>query len=126
MGQETGTSMTTACLNRLAPCLSFLNGTDEPPRSCCQPLKSVIQSDAQCLCSIVSNEGARQAEQAGININDAQTLPARCGQRVNLLTCLANSPAGSQDSAQNSAAKSMHMSQGLITILLLSSSIFFV
>ncbi|KAK7279025.1 hypothetical protein RJT34_24068 [Clitoria ternatea] len=76
------------CLNKLSPCLNYLNGTDDPPDSCCEPLKSVIESDAKCLCSLVSNKGTRQAEQAGIDINEAQKLPARCGHHVNPLSCL--------------------------------------
>lgn len=79
-----------SCLNRLAPCLSYLNGTRDPPDSCCEPLKSVIQSDPQCLCGLVSNRGTKQAEEAGIDINEAQKLPAKCGQRVNPLSCLSS------------------------------------
>lgn len=77
-----------SCINKLAPCLNYLNGTKDPPDSCCDPLKSVIESDQKCLCSLVSNRGTRKAEQAGINVNEAQALPGRCGQRVNPLSCL--------------------------------------
>ncbi|KAG5051031.1 hypothetical protein JHK87_003229 [Glycine soja] len=42
-----------SCLNKLSPCLNYLNGTEDPPDSCCEPLKSVIESDAECLCSLV-------------------------------------------------------------------------
>ncbi|KAJ1388819.1 Plant lipid transfer protein/Par allergen [Sesbania bispinosa] len=80
-----------SCLNKLAPCLNYLNGTQEPPDRCCDPLKSVIESDTECLCSLASNRGTRQAEQAGINVTEAQQLPARCGQRVNPLSCLQTS-----------------------------------
>ncbi|XP_028761178.1 lipid transfer-like protein VAS [Neltuma alba] len=107
-----------SCLNQLSPCLNYLNGNREPPASCCDPLKSVIQSDPQCLCSLVSNKGTRQAEQAGINITQAQTLPGRCGQRVNPLACLSSSP-GSQNTAQNSAAKVERVSLGVTIILVL-------
>lgn len=79
-----------SCLNQLSPCLNYLNGNREPPSTCCDPLKSVIQSDPQCLCSLISNKGTRQAEQAGINVTQAQTLPGRCGQRVNPLACLSS------------------------------------
>lgn len=83
-----GSAQDSSCLNKLSPCLNYLNGTEDPPDSCCEPLKSVIESDAECLCSLVSNRGTRQAEQAGININEAQQLPGRCGQHVNPLSCL--------------------------------------
>ncbi|XP_027357504.1 lipid transfer-like protein VAS [Abrus precatorius] len=114
-----GSAQDSTCLSKLSPCLKYLNGTEEPPNSCCEPLKSVIESDAKCLCSLVSNKGTRQAEQAGININEAQNLPARCGQHVNPLSCLASSP-GSMESEQNSATKLMDVSQGVIIILALS------
>ncbi|XP_054800152.1 non-specific lipid transfer protein GPI-anchored 30 [Prosopis cineraria] len=108
-----------SCLNQLSPCLNYLNGNREPPDSCCDPLKSVIRSDPQCLCSLVSNKGTRQAEQAGINITEAQTLPGRCGQRVNPLSCLSSSSPGSHNTAQNSAAKIVDLSQGVTMILVL-------
>ncbi|XP_027191986.1 non-specific lipid transfer protein GPI-anchored 30 [Cicer arietinum] len=87
-----GSAQDNSCLNKLAPCLNYLNGTQDPPDSCCDPLKSMIKSDATCLCSLASNKGTRQAEQAGINVNDSQNLPGRCGQHVNPLSCLTNSP----------------------------------
>lgn len=78
----------TACLSRLAPCLNYLNGTHDPPSACCDPLKSVISSDPKCLCGLISNQGANQAKQAGINVTEAQELPGRCGQHVNPIACL--------------------------------------
>lgn len=114
-----GSAQDGSCLNQLAPCLNYLNGTRDPPDSCCDPLKSVIESAPECLCGLVSNRGARQAEQAGIDINEAQKLPGRCGQHVNPLSCIANSP-GSTNSDQNSAIKLVHVSRGLLLIIALS------
>ncbi|CAL0299254.1 unnamed protein product [Lupinus luteus] len=105
-----------SCLNQLAPCLSYLNGTMDPPSSCCGPLKSVIESLPECLCSFISNKGAKQAENAGIDINEAQKLPSKCGLHVNPLSCITNS-----HGSVNSATKLKHMSQDLIMILALSS-----
>lgn len=76
------------CINQLGPCLNYLNGNRDPPGSCCDPLKSIIKNNPQCLCSMITNQGTRQAEQAGINVTEAQTLPGRCGQHVNPLSCL--------------------------------------
>ncbi|KAH7518982.1 hypothetical protein FEM48_Zijuj09G0229300 [Ziziphus jujuba var. spinosa] len=88
-----------SCMNELAPCLNYLNGNREPPESCCDPLKSIIKNNPKCLCSMITNQGSRQAEQAGINITEAQTLPGRCGQHVNPLSCLkAASPSPSSGS----------------------------
>ena len=47
-----GCAQDTSCLNQLVPCLKYLNGTREPPESCCKPLKSVIKSNPKCLCSL--------------------------------------------------------------------------
>ncbi|XP_030552690.1 non-specific lipid transfer protein GPI-anchored 30 [Rhodamnia argentea] len=92
----------TSCLSQLAPCLNYLNGTRDPPSACCDPLKSVISSDPGCLCSLISNQGAAQAEQAGINVTEAQRLPGRCGQNVNPIACLSGSPS-SGNSDENAA-----------------------
>lgn len=72
-----------SCLNQLALCLNYLSGTKEMPQVCCNPLKLVIKNNPECLCRMISNRGSSQAEQVGINVNDAQMLPARCGEHVN-------------------------------------------
>ncbi|KAL0549412.1 hypothetical protein IC582_013894 [Cucumis melo] len=79
----------TSCVNTLVPCLNYVNGTRDPPESCCNPLRSIINSNPECLCGLISREGSNQAEAAGIDINEAQLLPARCGEHVNPLSCLA-------------------------------------
>lgn len=85
-----GWAQDSSCLNELAPCLNYLNGTRDPPDSCCDPLKSVIKSKPECLCSMISTKGTSQARQAGINVTEAQQLPGRCGQHVNPLSCLSS------------------------------------
>lgn len=80
-----------ACMNQLLPCLNYLSNQQsgrDPLDSCCDPLKSVIKSNPECLCSMISNQGTKNAERAGINVTKAQELPARCGQRVNPISCL--------------------------------------
>ncbi|GAB4848605.1 hypothetical protein Ancab_003311 [Ancistrocladus abbreviatus] len=96
----------TSCINRLLPCLNYLNGTRDPPDSCCNPLKSVISSEPECFCSLISIKGTRQAERAGINVTEAQQLPGRCGEDVNPIACLTGS-SNSGNSAQNSATASI-------------------
>ncbi|KAK7380693.1 hypothetical protein VNO78_33208 [Psophocarpus tetragonolobus] len=121
-----GSAQDSSCLGKLSPCLNYLNGTENPPESCCEPLKSVIESDAECICSLASNRGTRQAEEAGINITQAQQLPGRCGQRVNPLSCLTSSP-GPSNSDRNSVTKLMHMSNiGIVMMILVSSIIAYV
>ncbi|KAL0322254.1 UNVERIFIED_CONTAM: Lipid transfer-like protein VAS [Sesamum calycinum] len=80
------------CMNQLQPCLNYLNDNNRPPDSCCQPLDYVIKSMPECLCSLMTIQGANQAEQAGINVTEAQTLPGRCGQHINPLGCVTGTP----------------------------------
>ncbi|CAK9166186.1 unnamed protein product [Ilex paraguariensis] len=97
------------CLNQLLPCLNYLNGSsrgrEDPPDSCCDPLKSVIKQKPECLCSMISIKGTNEAEQAGINVTKAQELPGRCGQHVNPIGCLRGAvPPNSKNSVPNSAS----------------------
>ncbi|XP_060193585.1 non-specific lipid transfer protein GPI-anchored 30-like [Lycium barbarum] len=104
------------CINKLLPCMNFLNGTrGNPPDSCCNPLKDVIRNMPECLCQMVSIKGSNAAEKAGIDINEAQMLPAKCGQPVNYMGCLKG--------ASNSAGYSMRSST--MTILLAVASLLF-
>ncbi|XP_009616181.1 non-specific lipid transfer protein GPI-anchored 30 [Nicotiana tomentosiformis] len=106
------------CINKLLPCMKFLNGTrGNPPDSCCNPLKDVIKNMPECLCQMVSIKGSNAAEKAGIDINAAQMLPARCGQPVNYMGCLKGSGASS------SAGYSMRSSS--VKMLLVVASLFF-
>ncbi|XP_030930857.1 lipid transfer-like protein VAS [Quercus lobata] len=119
-----GWAQDTSCLNQLAPCLNYLNGTRNPPDSCCNPLKSVIKSNPKCLCNLISIKSSRKAEQAGINVNQAQMLPGRCGQNVNPISCLSvsSSPSGPspRGSSSNSASISSFQSKCIILITALS------
>ncbi|PIN10378.1 hypothetical protein CDL12_17032 [Handroanthus impetiginosus] len=99
------------CMNQLQPCMNYLNDNRRPPESCCQPLDYVIKSMPECLCSLMSIQGANQAQQAGINITDAQTLPGRCGQRINPLGCVTGTPdRRSRNSAQDSSSSTLRSS----------------
>ncbi|XP_031264275.1 lipid transfer-like protein VAS [Pistacia vera] len=111
-----------ACLNQLVACMPYLDGRNDVPDSCCDPLKSVIKSKPQCLCALISNEGSTQAEQAGINVTEAQQLPGKCGQHVNPLTCLkGSSSSGSKSSMQDSSASVLLMqSKSLMVAMVLA------
>ncbi|XP_027127465.1 lipid transfer-like protein VAS [Coffea eugenioides] len=87
-----------SCIQRLQPCMDYLNGNRDPPSSCCDPLKVVIRSEPECLCSMISIRGANQAERAGINITQAQQLPGRCGVHINPLGCILGAPTSSSAS----------------------------
>ncbi|KAG0475444.1 hypothetical protein HPP92_015130 [Vanilla planifolia] len=61
----------TTALISLAPCLSYISGNSSTPSSsCCSQLASVVQSQPQCLCSVL-NGGASSF---GITINQTQAL----------------------------------------------------
>lgn len=78
-----------SCMSKLLPCMNYLNeAKGDPPQSCCNPLKEVIRKMPECLCQMVSIKGSKAAEQAGIDVNEAQMLPAKCGQPVNYMGCL--------------------------------------
>ncbi|CAA0820374.1 Lipid transfer-like protein VAS [Striga hermonthica] len=98
-------------MNELQPCLNYLNGNSRPPDNCCQPLERVIKSMPECLCGLMTIQGANRAEQAGINLNEAQTLPGRCGQRINPLGCVTGTPdRRSRDSVPNSGSSKLRFS----------------
>ncbi|XP_010420000.2 PREDICTED: lipid transfer-like protein VAS, partial [Camelina sativa] len=112
-----------SCLNQLAPCLNYLNGTKEVPQVCCNPLKSVIRNNPECLCRMISNRGSSQAERAGIDVNDAQMLPARCGEHVNPIACL-NRSRGSTNSNRSSSNIGNTFSQSyLMTTLAIAATV---
>lgn len=111
------------CTNQLQPCLSYLNGKNQPPESCCKPLVRVIKSMPECLCSLMTIQGANRAEEAGINVTDAQTLPGRCGQHINPLGCVTGTPdTRSRNSAQDSA--SFKLGSGLDVYIVIVAAMF--
>lgn len=62
----------------MADCLSFVSNdstTTKPEGSCCSGLKTVLQSDAECLC-----EAFKSSAQLGVvlNVTKALSLPAAC------------------------------------------------
>lgn len=75
------------CIDELRFCISYLNDTSQPPHTCCEPLDYIVKSLPQCFCNLVSTLAVDLVKSMGINISRAQTLPERCGQRVNPLEC---------------------------------------
>ncbi|KAK4803975.1 hypothetical protein SAY86_003792 [Trapa natans] len=62
----------------MADCLSFVsNGStvDKPEGTCCSGLKTVLKTDAECLC-----EAFRSSAQLGVvlNVTKALALPSAC------------------------------------------------
>lgn len=75
----------TACLNQLVPCLQCINSTRTPSSSCCTLLRSLIDSDPGCLCSLLGS--ITLTKQAGVNVNQAIQLPKRCGEKATASLC---------------------------------------
>ncbi|XP_020258245.1 non-specific lipid transfer protein GPI-anchored 2-like, partial [Asparagus officinalis] len=65
----------------LQPCLGFITGnsSSNPPPQCCTQLASMVQSQAQCLCQVLS-----LAPQLPLPVNRTQavTLPGACNIQV--------------------------------------------
>ncbi|PKU86986.1 Lipid transfer-like protein VAS [Dendrobium catenatum] len=75
-----------SCLSQIVPCLQFINSNKTPSSRCCNPLQSLIRSDAQCLCSLLGSSSSK-TNQAGVNMSQAHLLLARCGEKVNIGPC---------------------------------------
>ncbi|XP_059274580.1 non-specific lipid transfer protein GPI-anchored 5-like [Lycium ferocissimum] len=61
----------------LAPCMNFVTGNSSNPSStCCTALSGVVQSNPQCLCSLLNGGGSG----LGVAINQtlALALPGAC------------------------------------------------
>ncbi|OVA17337.1 Bifunctional inhibitor/plant lipid transfer protein/seed storage helical domain [Macleaya cordata] len=90
----------TSCVTDLVPCLNYLinsrmgsssrdnydNDDNDPPRSCCDPLKLVIKSNPECLCTMITNEASLVAGLAGINGTEAQLLPGSRSTKKNTMS----------------------------------------
>lgn len=70
-------SSCTNVLVSLSPCLNYITGNSSTPSSgCCSQLASVVRSQPQCLCQVLSGGGSS----LGLNINQTQALalPGAC------------------------------------------------
>ncbi|XP_030543407.1 non-specific lipid transfer protein GPI-anchored 5 [Rhodamnia argentea] len=93
-----GVAAQSSCTNMLislSPCLNYITGNSStPPSNCCAQLASVVRSQPQCLCQVLSGGGSS----LGINVNQTQALalPGACNvQTPPISRCNAASPAES-------------------------------
>lgn len=88
-------SSCTNVLISLSPCLNYITGnSSNPSPNCCAQLASVVRSQPQCLCQVLSGGGSS----LGINVNQTQALalPGACNvQTPPISRCNAASPAES-------------------------------
>ncbi|KAG6438299.1 hypothetical protein SASPL_103236 [Salvia splendens] len=67
----------TVALMSLSPCLNYVSGnSSDPSSSCCSSLSSVVDSQPQCLCTLLKGGGSS----LGITVNQtlALALPGVC------------------------------------------------
>ncbi|KAF9686942.1 hypothetical protein SADUNF_Sadunf02G0042600 [Salix dunnii] len=90
----------TTVLVGLAPCLNYVTGnSSSPSSSCCSQLATVVQSQPQCLCTLVNGGGSSFG--FAINQTLALALPGACNvktppaSRCNAANVPATSPASS-------------------------------
>ncbi|GMY16701.1 non-specific lipid transfer protein GPI-anchored 2-like [Fagus crenata] len=93
-----GSKAQSSCTNviiSMSPCLNYITGNSSTPSStCCTQLASVVRSQPQCLCEVLSGG----ASLPGINFNQTQALalPGACNvQTPPISQCNASSPADS-------------------------------
>ncbi|KAJ8650322.1 hypothetical protein MRB53_003345 [Persea americana] len=109
----------TTCMTQLIPCLNYLNSTSSRPSSdCCDPLRSVIKSNPQCLCNMISSNTAASGE-SSINVTQAMLLPSRCGVSINAATCAAASSPTTRTTESNSASKFLFVNASLAAAILM-------
>ncbi|KAJ8749420.1 hypothetical protein K2173_025464 [Erythroxylum novogranatense] len=73
----TAQSGCTRVLVSLSPCLNYVTGNSSTPSSsCCSQLAKVVQSQPECLCTMVNGGGSS----IGVSVNQtlALGLPAAC------------------------------------------------
>ncbi|KAL3508345.1 hypothetical protein ACH5RR_027746 [Cinchona calisaya] len=117
--QEINAQEQQSCIQQLQPCMDYLNGNRDPPSSCCDPLKYVINSEPECLCSMISIKGANQAERAGINITQVQQLPGRCGEHINPLGCILGAPGSNSASFSFRAPRMVMVAASWMFVLII-------
>ncbi|KAG8651603.1 hypothetical protein MANES_06G004400v8 [Manihot esculenta] len=89
-------------MQKLMPCQPYLKLPETAPATCCVPLKDMITTEAQCLCSVLTN--ARVLQSFNVTEADAMNLLKVCGAQADLSSCKnATSPTSSPDSPPSSS-----------------------
>ncbi|KAG8377363.1 hypothetical protein BUALT_Bualt08G0025300 [Buddleja alternifolia] len=98
-GPGTAADCSTLIYNMM-DCMTFLsNGDNEtkPDASCCSGFKSVVDTDAECICYAMSTAASLGMD---INMTKAETIPSSCGVTgvPPISSCSANPPAANTPS----------------------------
>ncbi|CAI9271379.1 unnamed protein product [Lactuca saligna] len=98
---QTSSSGCTNVIISMSPCLNYISGNSSTPSTgCCTQLASVVKSQPQCLCEVLSGGGSS----LGLNINQTQALelPNACDvQTPPTSQCNAASPGSSPSTPNN-------------------------
>ncbi|KAH7859075.1 hypothetical protein Vadar_031280 [Vaccinium darrowii] len=103
---SSSSSSCTSVLISMSPCLNYITGNSSTPSpSCCKQLASVVQSQPQCLCTVLNGGGSSM----GINVNQTQALalPDACNvQTPPVSRCNGGSPASTSPTGTTESPKS--------------------
>ncbi|KAL8170286.1 hypothetical protein V2J09_022090 [Rumex salicifolius] len=113
-------STCTNVLISMSPCLNYITGnTSTPSSGCCSQLSSVVKSQPECLCQVISGSGSSAAAASmGINVNRTQALElptackvqtpsiSRCTGAVFVVEFEAASPSSDSPASDNSGTSS--------------------
>ncbi|XP_010491555.1 PREDICTED: non-specific lipid-transfer protein-like protein At5g64080 [Camelina sativa] len=81
-GNLVPTVQCSALMMNMAGCLSFVtigSTVDQPSSSCCNGLKTILDTNAACLCDGLKTGGSMGIK---LNVTKAYTLPAACKLNV--------------------------------------------
>ncbi|PON94936.1 Lipid transfer protein/Par allergen [Trema orientale] len=93
----------TRVLISLSSCLNYVTGSSSTPSSsCCSKLADVVQSQPQCLCSVINGGGGVSSLGVTVNQTLAVSLPGACNvQTPPISRCnnAANGPASTPETS---------------------------
>ncbi|XP_010428282.1 PREDICTED: protein YLS3-like [Camelina sativa] len=99
---EGGNPQAMACVQKLLPCQPYIHSVNPPPpSSCCGVLKAMVETDAQCLCTVFNNPEMLKALK--LTKENALDLPKACGTNPDVSLCakLASSPTSASPGPTN-------------------------
>ncbi|XP_044956664.1 non-specific lipid transfer protein GPI-anchored 7-like [Hordeum vulgare subsp. vulgare] len=99
-----------SCASKLVTCAGYLNTTDTPPESCCEPLKEAATTQAACMCAILMNRAALQA--FGVAPEQGVLLAKRCGVTTDASTCAKYAAGAGADAATAGSTAASSASTG--------------
>jgi len=76
------------CMQQLLPCQPFLKAPNDPPPTCCDPLKEMVTNSSDCLCQFINNP--TMVLSLEVSKDDIMKLPKACGIKFNISKCNAN------------------------------------